>query len=117
MASSAPGMFLCAPYTVKFDANGGEGEMPDATFYWELAQELPANQFKRAGHLFAGWSTAADGSSEIFPDKAMVKNLAEKGQTEVTLYAQWNVMYNVSVPTVDHIKVNFLAVDACGELG
>ncbi len=68
--------------TVTFDPNGGEGVMGSQIANTPTA--LTANAFTRAGHVFAGWNTAADGSGTSYADQA-VYPFTEN----VTLYAQW----------------------------
>lgn len=76
-------------YTVAFDANGGSGTMAPQAFTYDAAQELAAASFTRAGHTFAGWNTAADGSGTSFADGTSVVNLSAEDGASVTLYAQW----------------------------
>ena len=59
-------------YTVHFDANGGDGLMPDQTFTYDVQQALTSNAFTRTGYTFVGWR-GGDGS--IYPDGATVSNL------------------------------------------
>ena len=76
-------------YTVAFDANGGSGTMASQAFTYDAAQALAAASFTRAGHTFAGWKTAADGSGTSFADGTSVVNLSAEDGASVTLYAQW----------------------------
>ena len=76
-------------YTVKFDANGGEGSMDLQPFSSGTAQNLNPNRFTRTGHTFAGWNTAADGSGQSYTDEQSVKDLTSEQNGTVTLYAQW----------------------------
>mgnify|MGYP002770194914 CR=1 FL=1 len=76
-------------YTVAFDANGGSGTMAPQAFTYDAAQALAAASFTRAGHTFAGWNTAADGSGTSFADETSVVNLSAEDGASVTLYAQW----------------------------
>lgn len=85
-------------YTVAFDANGGSGTMAPQAFAYDEAQALAAASFTRAGHTFAGWNTAADGSGTSFADGTSVVNLSAEDGASVTLYAQWteDVKYSLS---------------------
>jgi len=75
-------------YYVKFNANGGSGNMDDQLFtYDENAKELSTNEFTRDGYTFAGWTTNADGSGTYYENEQFVHNLSEKDN--VILYAQW----------------------------
>ena len=76
-------------YTVRFDANGGDGDIPDQTgFVYDVATNLDANVFSRTGYDFAGWSTSANGAV-VYADGASVSNLTAEKHGSVTLYAQW----------------------------
>ena len=48
-------------YTVKFDANGGKGAMPDQDRKFNDGAALTDNAFTFEGRTFAGWNTAPDG--------------------------------------------------------
>jgi uncharacterized repeat protein (TIGR02543 family) len=75
-------------YTVRFDANGGDGEMSDQLFTYDVATNLEANAFSRIGYDFAGWSTSANGPV-VYADGASVSNLTAEANGVVTLHAQW----------------------------
>lgn len=74
-------------YTVKFDANGGEGSMPNQTLQYDTYANLNANTFTRTGYEFIGWSTTSNGSV-VYKDKQSVINIAQPQET-ITLYAVW----------------------------
>lgn len=76
-------------YTVKFDANGGNGKMADMSFKYNEEKALTANAFTRDGFTFSGWAKSTD-SKIIYSNKGNVKNLTTKNADEVTLYAIWN---------------------------
>ena len=79
------------PYTgtIKFDGNGGSGDMDVMTgVTHDTDKTLPANAFTYDGYTFLGWSRSA-GGQVVKGDQASADNLIiEKNQT-VTLYAQW----------------------------
>ena len=79
-------------YTVKFDPNGGKGEMKDETFTYDAAQALTKNAFTRGGYAFDGWNDAKDGKGTSYKDSASVKNLKAENGASVTLYAQWKAV-------------------------
>ena len=85
-----------ATYTVRFNANGGSGEMSDQDFTYNTAQNLTANTFSRTGYSFNGWSTTPNGAV-TYTDGQSVSNLtAEDGET-ITLYAKWTLnTYNIT---------------------
>ncbi|MBO6263689.1 MAG: InlB B-repeat-containing protein [Clostridia bacterium] len=74
-------------YTVKFNANGGSGNMGNQTFTYDEAQKLNKNTFERGGYDFLGWATNANAATTEFDNEETVKNLAENG--EIVLYAVW----------------------------
>ena len=70
---------------VSYDPNGGEGTMDPTVGRTGATIDVAANAFTRAGHVFAGWSTKADGTGTAYrPGDALVLT---KGVT--VLYAQW----------------------------
>ena len=79
-------------YSVKFDANGGNGTMADQAFVYDEEQALRANEFTRTGYAFAGWYVSAPRSEDAagtVGDGATVKNLTATANATVTLYAHW----------------------------
>lgn len=82
-------LVLTGPYTVTFNANGGEGTMADQSFDgWTDSKAFTANGFTGAdGASFQSWNTKQDGSGTSYADGATVSGLAYGGT--VTLYAQW----------------------------
>ena len=87
-------------YTVKFNANGGTGEMSSQSYTYDTAQAITANAFTRTDYTFAGWNTEADGSGTGYTDGQEVSNLAGGG--EVTLYAQWRaITYTITYSGID----------------
>ncbi len=75
-------------YTVKFNANGGTGNMDDQSFTYDVSQALTANAFTRTGYSFSGWATTANGEV-VYKNGASVKNLTSENGGEVTFYAVW----------------------------
>ena len=77
-------------YFVSFNPNAPDalGEMADQKFYYGFEGSLSANAFTRAGYVFVGWNTAADGTGEGFVDQQEVASLLDAPGTLV-LYAQW----------------------------
>ena len=76
-------------YTVKYDANGGNGSMSNSGFYCNTEYELRKNTFKREGYIFTGWSKYPNATTASYSDKAKVKNLSVTRNQTVTLYAIW----------------------------
>ena len=70
--------------TVTFDANGGTGTMNPQTVGTNVPSLLSYRTFYRAGHVFKGWNTKADGSGTAYADHGSITTV-----TDITLYAQW----------------------------
>ena len=85
-------------YTVRFNANGGNGEMPDMTMPLDYPIALPSNAFTRTGYTFQGWAETSEGNV-AYADKARVTNLANTSGQTATLYAKWVV--NTYMVTLD----------------
>lgn len=79
-------------YTLKFDANGGVGEMAAQTF--GHGQYLPLTEclFSREGYDFMGWALSKNGEKQ-FSNKAEVQFTdlvpSPKDGNSATLYAVW----------------------------
>lgn len=72
------------PFTLFYDANGGEGWMELQEIAPNGRVEVLENGFVKDGYAFAGWNTEADGSGETY----------QPGEIAIfydymTLYAQW----------------------------
>ena len=83
-------------FTVKFNANGGDGSMEEQRFTYDIERALSANQFTRVGYSFAGWNDKANGSGTSYADQQVVKNLTATENGEKTLYAQWDAIHTVT---------------------
>ena len=75
-------------YLIRFDANGGVGEMEDQMLTVNAPAELAANSFFRKGYRFSGWSLSSEGEAS-FADGDEVGNLSFEHNAVVTLYAVW----------------------------
>lgn len=75
-------------YIIKYDSNGGSGDMDASTAVYDTVLSLKENTFTKTGCQFAGWSDAPDGEI-TYTDGASVKNLTAAKNGEVTLYAVW----------------------------
>lgn len=76
-------------YKIQFNANGGEGTMPEMTTTYEQSVTLTENKFTKTGYIFSCWSDKPDGTGKIYTDKDVVKNLSVDANTPAVLYAQW----------------------------
>ena len=89
-------------YTVKYDAGGGQGSMPDQKFTFGVPQNLTRNTFTRSGWAFTGWKRADTGDS--YTDGQQVSNLTSTPNGIVTMIAQWtpnpaSINYDPNPPT------------------
>lgn len=79
-------------YTIRFDANGGEGSMAAVSRTWDDGlQALPESTFKRLGYRFLGWSADPAATTATFSDGQEVENVTggrDTGMT-LTLHAVW----------------------------
>lgn len=76
------------PYYIAFESGdpAATGSMDTIEAYYEEAQRLPVNKFKKTGYVFNGWK-GPDGT--IYTDAQEVKNLSNVSGTTVTLTATW----------------------------
>ena len=94
--------------TISFDANGGEGIVPDA-MEGEVGVLLtvPANTLTREGYTANGWNTSPDGGVEThyetsIPAAIMSADIAEAG---IKLYAEWEKKTAVTIEIEGNGKV------------
>lgn len=74
-------------YTIKFEANGGEGYMSYINAKYADVITLPQNTFTREGYAFNGWTTHSPGSEghgDYYENKATFSVFKD-----LTLYAIW----------------------------
>ncbi len=72
--------------TVKFDANGGTGAIPDLFGNTDSTLTLPACKFEREGYVFIGWSKTADSRT---PDYAAGATYTVGPEAVNVIYAVW----------------------------
>ena len=83
---------------VVYDANGGTGSHANTTGWQYSDVTVPSDtskSFKRAGYVFLGWDTQADGNGTAYKDGSQVP-LQDK---DITLYAQWQPVFEQFTPT------------------
>ena len=80
--------FHAQQYTLRFNANGGEGTMENLTYTHGQDQSLTKCGFTRAGYDFLGWATAADGGV-VYHDQQSLSITQD-----TTLYAIWKQQPN-----------------------
>jgi uncharacterized repeat protein (TIGR02543 family) len=81
-------------YSVKYDSNGGGGNMQDTAFTYDVAGSLRLNAFTRSGHLFIGWAESTNGPVKYTNGQSVI-NLTSTAGGIVTLYAVWSNTYTV----------------------
>ena len=86
--------------TIKFDANGGQGEMPSQKVEKSVSTQINRNIFTKSEFKFTNWNTASDGSGQNFEDSSFVKFDSDK-----TLYAMW-LPEDAVIYKVEHYQQN-----------
>ena len=79
-------------YTVVYNANGGEGEMADQSFTYDVPQNLASNAFTNGILEFRYWR-CSNGTNYL--DGALVTNLTAVVDGVVTNFAVWSENYCV----------------------
>ena len=73
---------------LRFEANGGRGEMQSRTIPLRSGMMIPANEFVRDGFVFAGWATSPSGAP-VHSDQDSVDLVRTDETGAATLYAAW----------------------------
>ncbi|MCR4647790.1 MAG: DUF4214 domain-containing protein [Lachnospiraceae bacterium] len=89
-------------YTVKFNANGGNGTMSSQSVAFDILTALNQNTFTKKGYDFKGWNTKADGSGLEYEDGQEVR-FEILNSNKITLYAQWEARTDTSYK-IEHYK-------------
>ena len=97
-------------HSIHFDSNGGTGSMNDQNVNEFEPTVLQTNAFTREGFVFEGWNTVADGTGDYYADEAIVTLL-----DDLTLYAQWNQLFNITLAEVTHGSISASASQAFEE--
>ena len=71
-------------YTIKYDANTGNGTMDNTIMTYDNTETLRKNTFTKTGYSFESWS---DGNGHYYADQASVKNLVTSGT--IMLWVKW----------------------------
>lgn len=80
--------FHAQQYTLRFNANGGEGTMENLTYTHGQDQSLTKCGFTRAGYDFLGWATAENGNVAYHDQQSL--SITQ----DTTLYAVWKQQPN-----------------------
>jgi uncharacterized repeat protein (TIGR02543 family) len=84
--------WIANPYTVYYQSNGGQGEIPSQSVEYDQVFHLTPNTFTRTGYTFLNWNTSSNAvGGRTYTDGQEVSNLAGKNpnNNRVDLYAQW----------------------------
>ncbi len=76
-------------YFVKYDSNGGEGEMTQTRCTYDTYFTLNPNAYTKTGYIFDSWNTEIDGKGKSYNDEETLINLTAEENAEIILYAQW----------------------------
>ena len=79
-------------YSVKFNANGGNGVMNNQLFTYDVKQDLDANKFTLSGYSFVGWSDQKTDGTAKYADSANLSNLSNTQGEIVELFAVWKAI-------------------------
>ena len=91
-------------YTIVFNGNGNSsGSTPSLSVSYDEEKTLTPNGFVKSGCTFKGWSSNADGTGTRYFDKQNIKNLTEKNNAVITLYARWE---NANILSLEAITPN-----------
>ena len=75
-------------YTISYDANSGNGTMENDSLLFNEKKSLSINSFSKTGYTFIGWSITPNGAI-VYDDNAIVSELCEENNGNITLYAVW----------------------------
>ncbi len=93
-------------HRIKFNANGGEGVMPDQLIAkTERSIKIAKNNFHKDLYDFTKWTTNADGTGAQYSDESAIDGSTLSD--DLTLYAQWSrhfytISYNLDGGTLEN---------------
>lgn len=90
-------------YVIRFIpyGDGTTGSMQDMQLMYTDKAALSANQFKRTGYTFAGWTKKA-GADRLYDDNEVISGLGTADNEIITLYPAWTANeYTVHFDTKD----------------
>ena len=82
-------------YSIRFNGNGGTGEMANQSGISSEPTILNSNQFTSIDQMFAGWSTTGTGTVQ-YADRASFDYKASTNNQVVDLFAIWTKMYKLA---------------------
>lgn len=84
-----------AYYKVKYDANGGVGNVLEQAIEVGVNTKLRSNLFSKDDYIFKEWNTKPDGTGTRYLEGEEVLNITDKDKN-ITLYAIWQLAaYNI----------------------
>ena len=87
-SSIRPVLAKTLDYTIRFKANGAEGEMADIDAKYAETITLPTCTYTKADEQFKGWNTKANGTGISYKENQLL-TITE----DITLYAMWGSKY------------------------
>ena len=105
-------------YSIKFNGNGGTGEMADQAGISSEPTILNANQFTSIDQMFAGWSTTGTGTVQ-YADQASFDYKAPTNNQVVDLFAIWNKLYKIAYDANGgdgSMEILLNAIDGVGQI-
>lgn len=75
-------------YTVKFDGNGGTGNMKNQSISVDSDSKLNKNSFVKKNYNFKEWNTKSDGTGISYQDEESIYNIGNLKDV-IVLYAMW----------------------------
>ncbi|MGN0245770.1 MAG: InlB B-repeat-containing protein [Lachnospiraceae bacterium] len=82
-------------YSIRFNGNGGMGEMANQAGISSEPTILNPNQFTSIDQMFAGWSTTGTGTVQ-YADRASFDYKASTNNQVVDLFAIWTKLYKLA---------------------
>ena len=77
-------------YKVKFNSNGGTGNMQEMTVRYNETTNLTKNKYTLEDFNFVGWNTETDGTGTNYNDEQEISQTEYLVGNEINLYAQWS---------------------------
>ena len=78
-------------YRLLLDPNDGITEASTQELTYNEGWVLPTQAGDREGYHISGWNTRSNGKGRTYTPGKPVKNLADQGDAQVTLYGKWTV--------------------------
>lgn len=97
-------------FIIKYDANGGNGNMVNTNVSYDSDTKLSKNTFTKEGCRFLGWAESADGIVK-YPNQAAAGNLTTEEGTEITLFAVWGEKISITADNASqYLKYSLASV-------